>query len=248
MERTWVWSLGQEDALEKMKEESEKGGLKLNIQKTKIMASSPITSWQIDGETVTDFIFWGSKITANGDCSHEIKRCSLLGRKSDQPRQHVKEQRQYFANNGPSSQGYGFYGSQDGWWELDYKERWALKNWCFCTVVLEKTLEIPLDCKEIQPVHPKGDQSWIFTGKTDAEADTPILWPPDGKNWIIEKYPELNHWKIPWCWERLKWGGKGEDRGWGGWMASLTQWTWVWASSRRWWRTGKPGMLQSMGS
>ena len=105
----------------------------------------------------------------------------------DQPRQHIKKQRHYFANKGPSSQGYGFSRSHGWMWELDHKESWALKNWCFWTVVLEKTLESPLDCKEIQLVHPKGNQSWIFTWRTDAEAETPILWPPDAKNWLIGK-------------------------------------------------------------
>ena len=104
-------------------------------------------------------------------------------------------------------------------WELDYKESWALNNWCFWNV-LEKTLENPLDFKEIQPVHPKGNQSWIFIGRTDAETETPILGPPDGKNWLTGKRP--------WCWERLKVGGEGDNSGWDGWMASLTQWTWVW--------------------
>ena len=99
--------------------------------------------------------------------------------------------------------------------------------------MLEKTVESPLDCKEIQPVHPKGDQSWIFIGRTDAEAEAPVLWPPD-------------HQKRPWCWERLK-AGEGDNRGWDGWMVSQTQWTRVWASSMSWWCTGKPGMLQSMG-
>ena len=99
-------------------------------------------------------------------------------------------QRHYFANKGPSSQGCGFSSSHVWMWELDYKESWALKNWCFWTVVLEKTLESPLDCKEIQPVHPKGNQSWIFIGRTDVEAETPILWPPNVKNWLIRKDPE----------------------------------------------------------
>ena len=102
----------------------------------------------------------------------------------DQPRQHIKKQRHYFANKGLSSQSFGFSSDHVWRWELDYKESWAPKNWCFWTVLL-KTLESPLDCKEIQPVHPKGDQSWIFTGRTDAEAETPILWPPDVKNWLI---------------------------------------------------------------
>ena len=105
----------------------------------------------------------------------------------DQPRQHIKKQRHYFANKSPSSQGYGFPSGHAQMWELDYKESWAPKNWCFWTVVLEKTLESPLDCKEIQPVHPKGDQSWVFTGRTDVEAETPILWPPDVKSWLIWK-------------------------------------------------------------
>ena len=108
----------------------------------------------------------------------------------DQPRQHVKEQRHYFANKGPSSQGYGFSNSPEWMWELDYKESWAPKNWCFWTVELEKTLESPLDCKEIQPVPPKGNQSWVFAGRTDVEAETPIFWPPDEKSWFIWKYPD----------------------------------------------------------
>ena len=112
------------------------------------------------------------------------------------------KQRHYFANKGLYSQGYGFSSSHVRMWELDHKERWAQKNWCFWTVVLEKTLESPLDCKEIQPVHPKGNQSWIFFGKNDDEAETPIIWPPDEKNWL----------KRPCCWERLKAGGEGDDR------------------------------------
>ena len=134
-------------------------------------------------------------------------------------------------------------------WELDYKESWALKNWCFWTVVLEKTLESPLDCKEIQLVHPKGDQSWVFIGRTDVEAETPILM----ATWCKER----THRKRPWCWEKLKAEGEGDDRGWDGWIASPPQWTWVWTwvwsllpisnSGSCWW-TGKPAMLQSMGS
>ena len=135
--------------LMKVKEESEKVSLKLNIQKTKVMASGPITSRQIDGEiveTVSDFILGGSKITADGDCSHEIKRCLLLGKKVfDQPRQHIKKQRHYFANKGLSSQGYGFSSGHVWMWELDYKESQAPNNWCFWSVALEKTLESPLD-------------------------------------------------------------------------------------------------------
>ena len=179
--------------LMKVKEESGKAGLKLNIQKMKIIASSPITSWQIDGETmetVTDFISLGCKITVDGDCSHEVKRRLLLGRKAMTNRQCIKKQRHYFANKGPSSQSYGFSSSHIWMWELHHKEGWAQKNWCFWTVVLEKTPESPLDSKEIQPVHPKGNQSWIFIGRTDAEAETPTLWPPDAKNWLTGKDPD----------------------------------------------------------
>ena len=108
----------------------------------------------------------------------------------DQLRQHIKKQRHYFANKDPSSQSYGFSSSHVWMWELDYKESWVPKNWCFWTVVLEKTLERTLDCKEIKPVHPKGNQSWIFIGRTDAEAETLILWPPDAKNWLTGKDPD----------------------------------------------------------
>ena len=150
-----------------------------------------ITSWQLDGETVetvADFVFLGSKITADGDCSHEIKRCLFFGRKvMTNIDSIVKKQRHYFANKGPSSQGYSFSSGHVWMWELDWEEGWAPKNWCFWTVVLEKTLESPLDCKEIQPVHSKGDQSWVFTGRTDAKAETPMLWPPHAKSWLIGK-------------------------------------------------------------
>ena len=108
----------------------------------------------------------------------------------DQPRQHIKKQRHYFVNKGPSSQGYGLSSGHVWMWELDYKENWVQKNWCFWTVVLENMLESPLDCKEIQLVHPKGDHSWVFTGRTDVEAETLILWPPDAKSWLIWKDPD----------------------------------------------------------
>ena len=108
----------------------------------------------------------------------------------DQPRQHIQKQKHYFVNKGPSSQGYGFSCGHVWMWELDYKESWAQKNWCFWTVVLEKTLKSPLDFKEIQPVHRKGDQSWVFIERTDAKAETPILWPPHVKSWLIWKDPD----------------------------------------------------------
>ena len=157
----------------------------------------------------------------------------------DQPREHIKKQRCYFTNKGLSSQSYGFSSSHVWIWELDHKQSLVLKNWCLWTVVLEKTLESPLDCKEIQPINPKGNQSWVFIGRTDAKAETPILWPPHAKRWLIGKDSDA----------RRDWGqeekGTTEDDGW---MASLTRWTWVWVNSGSWWWTGRPGVLRFMGS
>ena len=127
-------------------------------------------------------------------------------------------------------------------WELAYKESRVSKNWCFWNVALEKTLESPLGCKEIKLVNPKRNQSWIVIGRTDTDAETPILWPSDAKNWLLGKDLDAG------CWERLKAEGEVDDRGWDGWMVSLTLWTWVWASSGSWWWTGRPGVLQSMES
>ena len=158
----------------------------------------------------------------------------------DQPRQHIKKQRHYFANKGPSSQGYGFSSSHVWMWELDYKESWVLKNWWFWTVVLGKTLESPLDCKEIQPVHLKGDQSWVFIGRTDAEAETPTLWPTDVKNWLITKDPDAGK---DWKWEEK---GRTEDEM-VGWHDRLNGHE-FWVNSGSWWWTRRPGVLQSMGS
>ena len=155
----------------------------------------------------------------------------------DQPRQHIKNQRHCFANKGLSSQGYGFSSGHVRMWELDCEESWVLKNWCFWTVVLEKTLESPLDCKEIQPVHPKADQSWVFTGRTDVEAETPILWPPDAKSWLTGKDPDAGK---DWGQEEK---GMTEDEM----SASPTQWTWVWVDSGSWRWTGRPGVLWFMG-
>ena len=149
----------------------------------------------------------------------------------DQLRQHIKKQKHCFANKGPSSQYCGFSSHHVWMWELDYEGSWLLKNWCFLTVKLEKTLESPLDCKAIQPVHSKGDMSdlwwsWVFTGRTDAETETPILWPPDVKNWLIWRDPDTGKdWR-----QKEKYWHKGLD----GWMASLTQWTWVWVNSGSW--------------
>ena len=136
------------------------------------------------------FILGGSKITADGNCSHEIKRRLLLGRKvMSNLDSHIKKQRHYFAKRGPSGQGYGFSSGHVWMWELDCEESAAMKNWCFWTVVLKKTLEHTLDCKESQPFHPKGDQTWVFTGRTDAESETPIIWQPHAKTWLIWKDP-----------------------------------------------------------
>ena len=123
-------------------------------------------------------------------------------------------------------------------WELDHKAGWMPKNWFFWTVVLKKTPGVPWTARRWNQLN-LGSQPWIFIRRTDAKIEAPILWPPHSKSQLIKKRP--------WCWERLKAGGEGGDRGWDGWMASLTQWTWVWANSGRWWMTGKPGVLQSMG-
>ena len=215
----------------------------------KIMASSPITSWQIDGgtmETVRDFIFLGSKITADGDCSHEIKRCLLLGRKTMTNLNSILKCRNItLLTKVHLVKAVVFplvmYRCES--WTRKKAERRridAFELWCW-------RLLSPLDCKEIQPVHPNGDQSWVFTGRTDIEAETPILWPPDAKNWLLGKDPDVKNWLL----------GKDPDEGkdWRqeekgttcGWMVSPTRWTWVWASSGSWWWTGKPGVLQSMG-
>ena len=157
----------------------------------------------------------------------------------DQPRQHIENQRHYFANNGLSSQSYGFSSSHVCMWELDHKENWALKNWCFELWCWRRLLRVPWTArrskksilKEIVPnIHWK-DWCWSWNSNTLA-------------TWC----EELTHWKRPSCWARLKAGGEGDDRGWDGWMASLTQWTWVWANSGIWWWTGKPGVVQSMRS
>ena len=160
--------------------------------------------WENNGNS-DRLYFGGSKMTADGDDNHEITILLLLGRKAMTNLSSIfKKQRHYFANKGLSSQSYGFSSSQVWMWELDYKESWAPKNWCFPTVVLEKTLESPLDCKEIQLVHPKGNQSWIFIGRTDAEAETPRVWPPDAKSWLIGKDPDAGR-----DWDRRR---KGRQR------------------------------------
>ena len=201
------------------------------------MASGPSMSWQIDMETVTDFILGGSKITADGECSHEIERCLLLGRKFMTKLDSILKSGHYFANKDPSSQSYGFSSSHVWMRELDYKESWELNNWCYWTVVLERPLRVLWTVRSSNSP-PKGNQSSIFIGRTDVEAETPILWPPDAKNWLIGKEPDAG-----WDWSE---GREGDKRRWGGRMASLIWWMWVWVSTRSWWWTEKPGMLQSM--
>ena len=204
------------------------------------MASGPITSWQIEGEkveTVTGFIFLGSKITGDSDYRHEIKRCLLLGRKAMTNLDNILKSRDITLRTKVRLAKdmvfpWVMYKCEN--WTIK-AERWrlnAFELWCW------RRLESPLGCREIQPVHLKGNQPWIFTGRTDAEAS--ILWPSDGKSQLTGKDPDAG--------KDLRAGGEGDDRGRGGWMASPTRWTRVWANSGRQWRTRKPGVLQSMGS
>jgi len=222
--------------LMKVKEESEKVGLKLNIQKTKIMSSGPIISWQIDGETmetVTEFVFLGSKIIAGGDCSHEIKRCLLFGRKAMTNLDSVLKSRDItMLTKAHLVKAMVFpvviYGCES--WTIKKAEHWRIDN-----VVLEKTIESPLGCKE------------SILKETSPECLLEGLMLKLKLQYLTTWCEELTHWKRLWWWERLRAGGEGDDRGWDGWMASLTPWIWVWARSGSWWWTGKPGLLQSMG-
>ena len=241
----------------KVKEESEKVGLKLYIQKTKIMASGPITSWQIDGETVEivrDLILGGSKITADGECSHEIKRCLLLGRKTMTKLDSILKSRHITlwrkihlvkAMVFPVAT----YGCES--WT---KRTLSTKELMLLTVVLEKTFGSPLDSMEIQPVNPKGNLSWIFIGRTDAEAEAPIIWPPDVKSWLIGKdwrqeekgmtedeMAEWYHWLDGHEFEQALGGGDGQ-----GILACCSPWShnesdtteWLnWTELKSWWET-----------
>ena len=177
------------------------------------MASGLITSWQIDGETngnsdKTLFSWAPKSLQMASVAMKNLKMLAPWKKSYDQPRQHIKKQRHYFANKCLSSQSYGFSSSHVWMWEMDYKESWALKNWCFWAVVLEKTLESPLDCKKIKPVNHKGNQSWMFIARTDAEA--PILWPPDVNNWLIWKHPDARK-----DWRQEEKGMTGEEMVWG---------------------------------
>ena len=227
--------------LDEGEEESEKVGFKLNIQKTKIMASGTIISWQIDGETmetVRDFIFLGSKITADGNCSHEIKRHLLLGRKIMTNIDSILKRRDItlptkFCLVKAIVFPVVTYGCES--WTVKKAECRridAFELWCW------RRLESPLDCKEVQSVHPKGDQSWVFIGRTDAEAETAILWPSDAKNWLIRKDPDAGK---DWRQEEK------QVTGWDGWMGSTDSMDMIWVNSGSWWWTGRPGMLWLMG-
>ena len=189
----------------KVEEESEKVGFKLHIQKPKIIAFDPITSWEIDGgkmNTVTDLFSWAPKSLRTETEVMKLKDACSWEENYTKSRQCIKKQRRHFADKGPSSQRYGFSNSHVWMWELDHKEGWALRNWCFWTVVLEKTHENPLDAKESKPVNPKGNQLWIFIGRTCVEAEALILWPHKANS---------SCWKSPRCWERLKAGGEGNQ-------------------------------------
>ena len=224
----------------KVKEESEKVGLKLNIQKTKIMASSPITSWQIDGgtvETVADFIFLCCKIPADGDCSHEIKRCFFLRRKVMTNLDSILKSRDVTLPTKVCLVKAMVFQVVVWMWELDYKESCVPKNWCFWTVVLEKILESPLDFKEIKAVHPKGNQAWIFIGRTWCWSWNSNTLAPDATYWLIWKDPDAGN-----DWRREE---KRADRVE---LWSPTQWTWVWVRSRSWYWAGKHGILLSVAS
>ena len=228
----------------KVKEESKRSGLKLNIQKTKIMASDPITSWQIDGETmgtVTDFILGGFKITGDGDWSNEIKRHLLLERNIMTNLDSVLKSRDITLPAKVRLVKAMFSSSHTWMWELDCKESWVPKNWCFSTVVLEKTLESLLHFKDSQPAHPKGNQSWIFIGMTDAKAETPILWPPDVKNWLIWKDPDARK-----DWRQVEKGTAEDEMV--GWHHRLNGHEFEWALGVGVLGVGKLDMLQSMGS
>ena len=221
----------------KVKEESEKVGLKFNIQKTKIMASGPITSWQIDGETVAAFLFLGSKITADGDCSHKVKRCLLIGRKTMTNLDSTLESRDIIlptkvhldkAMVFPAV----MYGCES--WTVKNAEHWridALELWCW-----RRLLRVPWMAR-------RSNQSILKEISSEYSLEGLMLKLQYSGTW----WEELTHLKRPWRWERLKAGGEGDNRGWDGWMSSLTLWTWVWTNFWSWWWTGKPGMLQSTG-
>ena len=227
--------------LMKVKEENEKAGLKLSIQKAKIMASSPITSWQIDGETietVTDFIFLDSEITIDGECSLEIKRHLLLGRKAMNNLDSILKSRDItLPTKVHLIKAMVFpvvmYGCES--WTVkkaECRRLDAFELWCWRGLLRSSARRSNQSMlTEISPGCSLKDWCWSWNSNT-----------------LATSCKELTHWKRPWCWERLKVGGEGDDREWDGWMGSLTRWTWVWTSSRSWWWTGRPGVLRFMGS
>ena len=229
--------------LMKVKEESEKAGLELSLQKTKTMGSNPITSWQIDGETMEterDFIFLVSKITADGDCNYEIKRLLLLKGKAMTNLDSTLKNRDFTLQTKVRLVKaivflvviYGY----ESWTikKAEHRRIDAFELWCW-----RRLLRIPWTAR-------RSNQSILKEISPEYSLEGLIL--KLNSNTLATWYEELTHLKRPWCWERLKAGGEAANRGWDGWMASPTWWTWVWVCSRRWWKTGKPGMLQSMGS
>ena len=238
-----TWSSQLKSLLMQVQEESEKVGLKLNIQKMKIMAYGPITSWEIDGETVetvSDFIFWGSKITAVGDCSHEIKRRLLLGRKVMTNIDSIFKSRDItlptkFRLVKAIVFPVVMYGCES--WTVKKAERRridAFELWCW-----RRLLRVPWTARRSKQSILKKINSgcWVEGLMLKLKSNTLATW-----------CEELTHWKRLCCWEGLGAGGEWDDRGWDGWMASLTQWTWVWVNSGSWWWTGRPGVLWFMGS
>ena len=186
-----------------------------------------------------NLFWWAPKSLQMVTSAIKLKTLAYWRKSYGQPRQHIPKQRHYFANKGPSSSKLWVFFSSHAWmWQLDYKESWALKNWCFWTEVLEETLESPLDAR-------RSNQS---IRKSVLNIHWKDWWWSWNFNTLATWYETLTHLKRPWCWERLKAGGEEEDRGWDGWMASPTQWTWVWVNSGSWWWTGRPGVLQSMRS
>ena len=227
----------------KMKKESEKVDLKLNIQKTKIMPSNPITSRQIDGEkreTVRDFIFLGSKITADDNCSHEIRRRLLLGRKVMTNLDSILRSRDITLPTKVhlvKAMVFPVVMYECESWTIKKAEHWTID--AFELWYWRRLFRVPWTAR-------RSNQSILKEISPEYSSEGLLLsW---NSNTLATWCKELTHWKRPWCWERLKAGGEGNDRGWDGCMASLTWWTWVWVSSRSWWWTGKPSVLQSMGS
>ena len=221
----------------KVKEEREKVGVKLNIHKTKIMVSGPITSCQIEGEAMEQWetlSFWAPQSLQMMTAAMKVRRGLFLERKVMTNLDSILKSRDITLPTKVKAMFFPVVMNGCKNWTIKKAECQRID--AFWTVVLKKTPESPLDCKEIQPVHPKGNQSWIFTGRTDAEAETPSF------GHLLRRTDSLEK---TWCWETLKAGGEGDDRGWDGWMASPTQWTWIWVSSGSWWHAAVHGVTKS---